>query len=284
MPTPNSPCFEVTIADRVAHIVLSRPEKLNSMIPEFWNDLPVIVRDIDRNAKARAIVISSTGKHFSSGMDLSVFTRPEGVTGGGKVDPYVRAEKFRSDIRNIQASFSCLEEARAPVIACIQGGAIGGAVDLVSACDFRFATRDAFFCIQEINIAMTADVGTFPRLCKLMPEGWVRQMAYTGERLPAARALQLGLVNDTFDTHEAMVAHALATAREIATKNPVAVTGSKVMINYARDHTTSDCLDYIGVWNAAMLAGPHMGEAFAAKAEKREPNFPDLLPLRDKAI
>ncbi len=153
MPTPDSPCFEVTIADRVAHIVLSRPDKMNSMIPEFWNDLPRIVRDIDRNAKARAIVISSTGKHFSSGMDLSVFARPEGVTGGGKVDPYVRAEKFRSDIRNIQASFNCLEEARIPVIACVQGGGIGGAVDLISACDIRYATADAFFCIQEINIA-----------------------------------------------------------------------------------------------------------------------------------
>jgi enoyl-CoA hydratase len=216
-------------------------------------------------------------------MDLSVFTRPEGVTGTAQ-DPYVRAEKFRSDIRHIQASFNALEEARAPVIACIQGGCIGGGVDLISACDFRYATRGAFICIQEINIAMTADVGTFPRLCKLMPEGWVRQLAYTGERLPAERALQLGLVNEVFDTQADMLAHAKKVAGEIAARNPLAVTGSKVMINYARDHSTADCLDYIGVWNSAMLAGPHMREAFTAKAEKREPNFPDLLPLRDKAI
>ncbi|MEP7210662.1 MAG: crotonase/enoyl-CoA hydratase family protein [Alphaproteobacteria bacterium] len=283
MPHVTSPCFDVAIDQKVAHIVFSRPEKMNSMIPEFWNDLPAIVRDIDRNAKARAIILSSTGKHFTSGMDLSVFTRPEGVTGTAP-DPYVRAEKFRSDIRNIQASFNALEEARAPVIACIQGGCIGGGVDLISACDFRYATRDAFICIQEINIAMTADVGTFPRLCKLMPEGWVRQLAYTGERLPAERALQLGLINDVFDTQEAMLDHAKKVASEIAARNPLAVTGSKVMINYARDHSTADCLDYIGVWNSAMLAGPHMREAFTAKAEKREPNFPDLLPLRDKAI
>jgi enoyl-CoA hydratase len=283
MPPIQSPCFEVAIDQKVAHIMFSRPEKLNSMIPEFWNDLPAIVRDIDRNAKARAIILSSTGKHFTSGMDLSVFTRPEGVTGTAQ-DPYVRAEKFRSDIRNIQASFNALEEARAPVIACIQGGCIGGGVDLISACDFRYATRSAFICIQEINIAMTADVGTFPRLCKLMPEGWVRQLAYTGERLPAERALQLGLVNEVFDTQADMLAHAKKVAGEIAARNPLAVTGSKVMINYARDHSTADCLDYIGVWNSAMLAGPHMREAFTAKAEKREPNFPDLLPLRDKAI
>jgi enoyl-CoA hydratase len=283
MPPLTSPCFDVAIDQKVAHIVFCRPEKMNSMVPEFWNDLPAIIRHIDRNAKARAIILSSTGKHFTSGMDLSVFTRPEGVTGTAQ-DPYVRAEKFRSDIRNIQASFNALEEARAPVIACIQGGCIGGGVDLISACDFRYATRDAFICIQEINIAMTADVGTFPRLCKLMPEGWVRQLAYTGERLPAERALQLGLINEVFDTQAAMLEHAKKVAGEIALRNPLAVTGSKVMINYARDHSTADCLDYIGVWNAAMLAGPHMREAFAARAEKREPAFPDLLPLRDKAI
>ena len=166
----------------------------------------------------------------------------------------------------------------------MQGGCIGAGVDMISACDIRLATKDAFFCIQEINIGMTADVGTFPRLCRLMPEGWVRQISYTGERLPAPRARELGLVNETFDTQQAMLDHAMALAREIASKNPLAVSGSKAMINYARDHTIADGLDYIGVWNAAMLSGPHMREAFMAKAEKRDPVFPDLLPLRDKAL
>jgi len=278
-----SSCFDVTIEGRVAHISFSRPAELNTMTATFWADLPEIVRDIDRNAKARCIVISSTGKHFTAGMDLSVFQRPDGV-GKGAGDRWVRAEKFRSDIRMIQASFNCLEEARIPVLVAIQGGCIGGGVDLVSACDIRFATKDAFFSIQEINIGMTADVGTFPRLCKLMPEGWVRQMAFTGERLPASRAFQLGLVNDVFDTQEAMLTHVMALAREIASKNPLAVTGSKVMITYARDHSTADALDYIGVWNASMLSAAHMGEAFKAKAEKREGDFPDLLPLRDTPL
>jgi len=278
-----SSCFDVTIEGRVAHISFSRPAELNTMTAAFWADLPEIVRDIDRNAKARCIVISSTGKHFTAGMDLSVFQRPDGV-GKGAGDPWVRAEKFRSDIRLIQASFNCLEEARIPVLVAIQGGCIGGGVYLVSACDIRFATKDAFFSIQEINIGMTADVGTFPRLCKLMPEGWVRQMAFTGERLPASRAFQLGLVNDVFDTQEAMLTHVMALAREIASKNPLAVTGSKVMITYARDHSTADALDYIGVWNASMLSAAHMGEAFKAKAEKRDGDFPDLLPLRNTPI
>jgi enoyl-CoA hydratase len=276
-----SPCFEVGIADGVAHIVFCRPEKANSMTPDFWADLPAIVRDIDRNARARVIVISSTGKHFTSGMDLAVFGSSDSL-GASRQDPHLRAEKFRGDLRLIQQSFNCLEEARMPVIVAVQGGCLGAGVDLVSACDIRFATRDAYFCIQEINIGMTADVGTFPRLCRLMPEGWVRQLAYTGERLPAERAFALGLVNDMFETPAAMLDHALAVAREIAARSPLAVAGSKAMINYARDHSTADCLDYIAVWNASMLAPAHMGEAFAAKAEKRAPVFPDLLPLRDR--
>lgn len=276
-------CFDVSIADRIAHIRMCRPDQLNTFTPEAWVQLPEIIRDIDRNAKARVIVLSSTGKHFTAGMDLSVFMRPDGIV-GAKNDPHLRAEKFTRDLRTLQSAFNCLEEARMPVIACVQGGCIGAGVDMTSACDFRYATKDAFFCVQEINIGMTADVGTFPRLCKLIPEGWVRQIAYTGERLSAPKAKEIGLVNEIFETQQEMLDHAMAVAKEIASKNPLAVTGSKAMINYARDHTTADALDYIGVWNAGMLSGPHMAEAFKAKGEKRDPDFPDLLPLRDKAL
>lgn len=274
--------FDVDITDRVAHLRLSRGAAMNTMNKAFWNELPEIVGEIDREALARVIVISSTGRHFSAGMDLSVFT--QGGSGAGKVDRAVAAEAFRSNIRQIQRSFNVLEEARMPVLFACQGGVIGGAIDMICAGDIRWCTADAFFCIQEINIAMTADVGTFPRLQRLVPEGWVREMAYTGRRLPAAKAKEIGLVNEVFDTQETMLDHVLATAREIASKNPLAVTGSKVLINYGRDHNTADTLDYIGVWNASMLAPAHMQEAFAAKAEKRDAAFPDLLELRDSPM
>ncbi len=274
--------FDVDITDRVAHLRLSRGAAMNTMNKAFWNELPEIVGEIDREALARVIVISSTGRHFSAGMDLSVFT--QGGSGAGKVDRAVAAEAFRSNIRQIQRSFNVLEEARMPVLFACQGGVIGGAIDMICAGDIRWCTADAFFCIQEINIAMTADVGTFPRLQRLVPEGWVREMAYTGRRLPAAKAKEIGLVNEVFDTQETMLDHVLATAREIASKNPLAVTGSKVLINYGRDHNTADTLDYIGVWNASMLAPAHMQEAFAAKAEKRDAAFPDLLKLRDSPM
>jgi enoyl-CoA hydratase len=276
-------CFDVSITDRVALIRFNRPEEFNTFTPEAWVELPAIVRDIDRNASARCIVIASSGKHFTAGMDLAVFTRPDGITGQSS-DPHLKAERFRANLKPLQDAFTCLDQARMPVIICVQGGCIGAGVDMISACDIRLATKDAYFCIAEINIGMTADVGTYPRLCRLMPEGWVRQISYTGERLPASKALSLGLVNETFETQEGMLEHAMKVAREIASKNPLAVTGAKAMINYARDHTIADGLDYIGVWNAAMLSGAHMREAFIAKVEKREPEYPDLMKLGDRPL
>jgi len=276
---PTTTCFETTIADGVAHIRLNRPEAANAMNRAFWSELPALVQAIDHGALARCIVLSAAGKHFTSGMDLSVF---DTVTGGQptEADRHCAAEAFRHLVLHLQRTFSCLDQARIPVLAAVHGACIGGGVDLVSACDIRWATADAYFCIQEINIGMTADVGTFPRLCKLIPEGWVRELAYTGRRLDAAKAKEIGLVNEVFDTHEAMLAHVLATAREIAAKAPLAVTGSKVMINHARDHSTADSLDYIALWQTGMFSGAHMAEAFAAKQARRTPVFPDLAPLR----
>jgi enoyl-CoA hydratase len=277
-------CFNVEIADHIAHIQLKRGDELNTMVPEFWSELPQIVKDIDTNAKARVIVISSTGKHFSGGMDLSVFTSggSAGTSAAASKDERGRVRaNLRLSVLEIQETFNCLERARMPVLMAIQGGCVGGAVDFASACDCRYATEDAFFVIQEINIGMTADVGTFPRLCKLMPEGVVKELAYAGRRMPAKRAMQWGLVNDVFATQDEMMKHVMAIAKEIAEKSPLAVYGSKVMINYARDHSTADGLDYIATWQAGMYnPETDMRESFVAKSEKRAAQFGDLLPLR----
>jgi enoyl-CoA hydratase len=278
--TTDFTCFAVTIEDGVAHIQLKRPEAMNSMSREFWNELPVIVRDIDDNARARCIVISSTGKHFSAGMDLSVFSSDPALSGAKPKDAHVDNEAFRHLVLALQQTFNVLDESRMPVLVAIQGGCIGGAVDMTSACDIRYCTADAFFQIHEINIGMTADVGTFPRLCKLIPEGWVRELAYTGRRLPAAKALAIGLVNEVYPDHATMMTAVMATAREIASKAPLAVAGSKMMINYARDHSIRDGLEQIAMWQAGMHSRSAMAEAFKANAEKRPGNFPDLAPLR----
>jgi len=268
-------CFKVSIEDNIAHIILSRPEKRNAMNRAFWDELPKIVEDIDDNSKARVIVISSTGPHFTSGLDIGVF-----MGGDGKQQSETtRAAGFYSNVQRMQKTFSCLDNCRIPVLAAIQGGCIGGGVDLGTACDMRYITADAFFTIFEINIGMTADVGTFPRLVKLIPEGIVKELAYTGRRMYADEAKTAGLVNAVFADQESLLEGVFEIAREIASKAPLAVYGSKRVINYSRDHSTADGLDYIAIWNASMLQPKEMREAMTAAAEKRSGKFADL-PLR----
>ena len=269
-------CFDVEITDKVAHVRLSRPDELNTMTPAFWRELPEIVTGISDDASARVVVISSTGRHFSAGMDLSVFLG--GELGGEDAEPGRRHARLRSNAKVLQWSFTALEKARVPVIAAVQGGVIGGAVDLVTACDMRYATQDAFFCVQEINIGMTADVGTLQRLGKVVNEGFAREMAYTGRRYPAPRLREVGLVQEVYADQDALLEGVMETAREIAGKSPLAVWGTKVSMNYARDHSVDDGLDQIATWQSGMFQPADMMEAFAAKSEKRPAVFPDLLP------
>ncbi len=281
----NYSCFDVSIANDVAHIVLNRPDKRNSMIHEFWDELPTIVQSIDQNSTARVIVLSSTGPHFTSGLDTSIFgssvessDNPENVEKSKRQ----RSAKLYDTIKHMQKSFTCLEQCRIPVIAAIQGGAIGGGVDLVTACDLRYMTEDGFLSIYEINIGMTADVGTFPRITHLLPEGIVKELAYTGRRISAQEAKQHGLVNEIYTDHEAMLEATMGIALQIATKAPLAVYGSKKIINHSRDHSTADSLDYISLWNASMLQPDEISEAFAAAQEDREGDFVDLPTARRK--
>ena len=272
-------CFDVSISDKVAHLRLSRGEGYNTMIPSFWRELPEIVDEISDAGSARAIVLSSTGRHFCAGMDLSVFGGGS-IEGTGSTEAGRKHSQLRLQALHLQETFTCLERARMPVLAAIQGGCIGGGVDLVTACDMRYASADAFFCIQEINIGMTADVGTLQRLPKIIPEGIARQLAYTGERMSADRAREVGLVNEVFATHDDLVDGVLDIAAEIASKSPLAVWGTKEMINFTRDHSVADSLNYIATWQAGMFQPEDMAETFRAKMDKDDPTFDDLPPVR----
>jgi enoyl-CoA hydratase len=276
-------CFDVSIDENIAHIVLNRPEKRNNMNAAFWDELPAIIRDIDEKARARVIVISSTGPHFCGGLDVGMFMA--GDVKDDSTDVTRRRQKaanFLNTVSLMQDSFSSLETCRLPVLAAIQGGCIGGGVDLVTACDMRYATRDAFMTIYETKIGMTADVGTFPRIVKLIPEGLVREMAYTGRRVSAEEAREMGLVNRVYDSHEDMLAGVMEIAREIAANAPLAVHGCKRAITYARDHSTQEGLEWIGMWNASMLQNDEILEAMSARQETRPAEFADLPNIRKK--
>ena len=271
-------CFTVTIEDHIAHIELNRPEKRNAMIAEFWEELPKAVRKIDDEAAARVIVISSTGPIFSAGIDISMLAS---VGGPPNKNRATHGAEFYTTVKYLQDSFSALENCRIPVLAAIQGGCIGGAVDLITACDMRYGTADSYVTIYEIKVGMTADVGTFPRILNHLPEGIVRELAYTGRKMHAEECERRGLYNGVYDSQEAMLEGVMAIAKDIAAKPPLAVYGCKHMITYGRDHSTQDALDYVGVWNMSMLLPQEMMEAMQANAQKRNGDFADL-PKRVK--
>lgn len=242
-------CFALSTGDGVAHLKMSRPERRNAMTAAFWTELPQIVRALGAEGKTRALVLSSTGPHFCGGLDVSLFQGNE-VFDTNSPDG---RQKFRRKLEELQASLNALADAPFPVIAAVQGGCIGGGVDMATACCLRYATRDAYFVIQEINLGMMADVGTFNRLPKQLPDAVVRELGYTGDRLPAERAERLGFVNGLFDTHEQLVAGALEVARRIAAKAQVAVTATKQMISYTRDHSVAESFAYLNALQPAIF-------------------------------
>ena len=268
-------CFTLTQTQHIAHLVLNRPDVLNTMHPLFWRELDDVLAQIHREGLARVLVLSSTGKHFSAGMALDTFSSAIAMD---DQSPEGRAAMFDA-LTDMQATVTKLETLRIPVIAAIQGGCIGGAVDMVTACCIRYATADAFFCIQEINIGMVADVGTLQRLPKLIPEAIVKEYAYTGRRLPAAKALAYGLVNEVFESPVAMLAAAMQAAAEIASKPPVAIWGTKQAIHYTRDHSTEDALKQMGWLQAGIWSNAHVREAVSAMQQKRTGEFPPLAAL-----
>tara|TARA_B100002051_G_scaffold92362_1_gene88223 strand:+ start:773 stop:1639 length:867 start_codon:yes stop_codon:yes gene_type:complete len=273
--------FEVDISDHVANLVLSRPDELNTMSRDFWVELGDVLEEINKNSEVRVVVMSSTGKHFCAGMDLSAFSNGvDNIPDEKKPDHARIGEAVYRVAKELQGYITSLEKIRVPVIAAIHGGCIGGAVDLVTACDIRLASKDAFFCIQEINIGMAADVGTLQRLPKIIPDSKMREMAYTGRRMYADEAKETGLVSDTYESQEEMLAAANELAKVIASKSPVAIYGLKAVMNYSRDHSVSEGLEYNALWSGAMLSQKDMTEAITANMEKRDASFNDLVEVK----
>ena len=268
--------LRISRVDGVGHIELSRPEEFNRMPPAFWEEFPAAVAEMDTGGDVRVVILSSTGKHFSSGMDLAVFTEARAPVSR---DRGRLGEAGRRGIGRFQDAFNVLQDVRMPVIAAVQGACMGGGVDMVAACDMRYCTADAFFCIQEINIGLAADVGTLQRLPLLIPDGLMRELAYTGRRMYAEEAQQVGLVNAVFETRESMLETVRGIAGQIASQSPLAVTSTKHLLNYGREHGVRDSLAYQQVWMGAVSHGGDMARYFDAKSRGEEAEYEDLPPL-----
>lgn len=266
--------FTLTVENHIAHLQLNRPDAHNSMNRAFWAEFPQALQVLDVEGEARVLIISSLGKHFSAGMDLEIFTQPDPQMFSGEAGR--RAEAMRRLVMQLQQCFSQLETIRIPVLCAIQGGCIGGALDLVCAADMRYCTDDAFFTIKETELGMTADLGTLQRLPHLIPSGLARELAYTGRKMDAYEAQRSGLVNRTYPDGAAMLEGVQQIAEDIALRSPLAVTGCKQMINYARDHSVADSLSYMATWQAGMFQPVDMMQTFSAKMSGQSAKFEPL--------
>ena len=265
--------LDYAVEGAVARVTMNRPADLNTMNKAFWTEIIDVFTTIDADPRVRCVVIASTGKHFTAGLDLGMAA--SGL-GAAPTDPGRAREAFRRHVKDMQESFNVVDRCRVPVIAVVQGGCIGGGVDFITACDIRIGTADSFFTIQEVNIAIVADVGTLQRIPHLLPQGLIRELAFTGRRFPAAEARAHGFLNSVHDSHAEALTAAAAMALTIAAKSPLAVTGIKAVLNHARDHSIADGLEYVAVWNAGMLQGDDVPNAVRAQMARQEAVFADL--------
>lgn len=262
--------FKFDIVDHVAHVSINRPEKRNSLHKSAWDEMRKVFEHCSINPEVRVVVLSGEGKMFCAGIDVAMLA---GMTGYLSDCEARKREEFRVGLLKLQDDVSSLEKCQKPVIAAIHNACIGGGVDIISSADMRFCTADAYFTIKEVDMGLVADIGTLQRLPKLISQGLVSELAYTGRKLHADEAEKCGLVNRVFESKETMMESVMNTAKTIAAKSPVVIRGTKEMIKYTRDHSVDESLHMMSVWNAAYIMSDDIKEAMAAFMEKRPASF-----------
>jgi enoyl-CoA hydratase len=259
-------------SDRIAEVVLIGPGKGNAMGPDFWREMPEVFTRLDHDDEVRAVIVRGDGSNFSYGLDLAAMMGNLGQHFGGT---NLAAERtaMLDLVLQMQQAFDRVETCRKPVIAAVNGWCIGGGLDLIAACDMRLCSDDARFSLREVKVAIVADLGSLQRLPRIIGEGNTRELALTGKDISAERALRMNLVNEVYETPEALLDAARVTAREIAGNPPLVVQGIKRVMNYCADKSIKDGLEYVAVWNSAFLQSHDLGEAMAAFMERRAPRF-----------
>jgi enoyl-CoA hydratase len=272
----SSDVLAIEIDGHVATLWLDRAEKRNALGPSFWSDLPRAMAAIGADPELRAVVVAARGPHFSVGLDLVALPGLTGTAGPGNGKPpsmAARARSARIEIQRLQASVTSVADCSVPVIAAIHGYCIGGGVDLAAACDIRLASADAVFSVREAKVAIVADLGSLQRLPRIIGQGHLAELAYTGKDITAARAEAIGLVNQVSTDADAVVDDARALAAEIAANSPLAVQGTKAVLAAGDGQTVAEGLEYVATWNAGFLSSEDLTEAMTAFMEKRPAVF-----------
>ena len=268
-----SPVLSLELRGHVGIVWLDRPDALNALGIDFWNDFPRAIAALDADPEIRCIVLAAKGPHFCVGLDLKAMGGMLSNAGSGTASAAERAKETYRDIRRMQESVTCLEETNKPVLAAIHGYCIGGGVDLAAACEIRFASSDAIFSVREAKVAIVADLGSLQRLPRIMGAGHVAELAFTGKDIDASRAQRIGLVNDLAPDAAAVLHHTLEVANEIAANSPLAVEGTKAVLRAGDGASVEDGLEFVARWNTMYLKSHDLAEAMAAFMEKRAPNF-----------
>ncbi len=263
--------FSLEIRNHVAHLNFNRPEKSNSLHEEAWKEMKAVFEHLDDNPEARVVVLGGVGKNFCAGIDLSMLmdiSKHDHIKCEGR-----KREEMRKVIYHLQDCITAIEKCRKPVIAAVHRACIGGGVDIVSACDIRYCTDDAYFCIKEVDMGLVADIGTMQRLPKIIGAGMMAEMSYTGRNVYGPEAKEIGLSNKSYASKEDMITGVTEIAETIAAKSPLVIRGTKEMLLYTRDHTVDESLKYMGTFNAAYLMSDDLKESFMAQMAKRKPDY-----------
>lgn len=265
--------FKIEKDAGVTHVKINRPQKANALNQQCWEEMQAIFKELSADESTRVIVLSGEGKHFTAGIDLELLMSIQGlqsISCDGR-----KREKLRDLIKELQAPIKAIDHCRKPVIAAIHNACVGAGVDIVSACDMRYCTKDAYFSIKEIDMGMVADLGTLQRLPKIISPGFAAEMAFTGRKVFGPEAASKGIVNNSYENKEEMMEKVTKMAQLIASKSPLSIRGTKEILQYTRDHSVEDGLNYMSVWNASMILSNDLTEAFQASIEKRKGNFED---------
>ncbi len=264
--------ISVTVADAVATILLDRPRQANALNRTMWDELREAFGEIDANPAVRVAVLAGSGQHFCAGIDISMLASIRGMAPADRCAGRAR-EDLRRYVLNLQDVFSSIERCRIPVLAAVHGACIGAGLDMIAACDLRYATADARFAVKEVDLGLAADVGVLQRLPHLIGDGRTRELAYTARDILGSEAARIGLLNDCFVDRDTLMQQVMTVARALATKSPLAMRGTKYAITYARDHSVTDGLEQIATWNSATLISDDLTEAVTAASEGRSAVF-----------